>query len=139
MTATTRTPVDTVAAPALLDRYRDACTVTDAPLDTFIVYLRELAKADLATLAPDITDPDVARAVAVGYVQGTLQVLAAHLTSRFDAEVRSAPPAALGEVVRDAAVECRNETCDEKFLPWQEECCGCCSDECCAEQTRRES
>lgn len=115
---TTTTAVERTAAPARLERHRDACTETDAPLDVFLGYLRELANADLDALAPDTGDRDVARAVALGHLQGALKALTLHMTSRFSADVRSAPPSGLAAVVEDARVPCKNTLCASSRLPW---------------------
>lgn len=49
-----------------------------------------------------------------------LCLLASRALGKFDADTRTAPPAALAEVVRDARANCGNahQGCTEYVLPW---------------------
>lgn len=118
------TPVEATAAPAVLDAHRTACASPDAPIDAYLAFLRELATADLDTLAPGETDSLRKRSVALGRMQGTVEALTILLTRQLSPELRSAPASVLNELIDDSLVFCRNEACFVKVAPWGDVTCG---------------
>lgn len=125
---TTDAPVATVAAPALLNRFRDAALAPDAPLDATIAYLRELSNADEKTLAGlPVADPATRSHMARCELQLALSTVVHFLTTGVTPDVRAAPPSGLAEVLADVSRKCVNPACDERWLPWE---ATACSPEC---------
>lgn len=132
MTATL-TPIEQVAAPAILDRFHAAAFEQDAPLDAVIAYARELGKANLPALVPDHADMDPARswAIAAGHLQGVIGALARRLADTYSPHVRSAPPSALNDVAYDVTDACPGPGCYERLAPWERDYDGdFCSPDC---------
>lgn len=96
--------VEATAVPSKLDRAVARMVDDDATLTDISAVLQLLGQSD---------DVDGVRIQALCH-------LAARALGRFDADTRTAPPAALAAIVKDARQECCNALngCDEYVLPW---------------------
>ena len=112
---TTTSPVERIAAPALLDRFVARVTADEPTLNDVAGLLQLLGTSD-------------------GHVEPmrlqALCVLAARALGKFDAHTRYAPPDALRDLVADSLVTCAaspENGCVEKVAPWDR---PVCSDDC---------
>lgn len=133
MTATIDRPAD---APSRLDVARDLITNPDATLNDVAEYLRQAGAASINELSNgDETDAISLRtARALGVAQAMCGI-AADVIGRFDADTRSAPSAALAELMSEVLQPCEAFGCDQLVAPWGPNTCG---DEC-ATRVRREA
>lgn len=122
-TATPPAPVQLTRSAAGIDAAVALLSSPDGNLEDALMLLRRVAVADLDAIS---TDNPAAR------IQGLVAFVAQRLRQQYGDDVRTAPPAALNELVRDAAVPCQGPHCLESLLPWTSEWSGeqFCSDAC---------
>jgi hypothetical protein len=111
------------AAVALLSR-------PDGNLEDVAMLLRRAATADLDAIST--VDP-------AARLQGLAAFVAARLRELYDDRIRTAPPAALKELVDFTVSPCRGPRCMENVLPWDEYGPEWCSAQCRNEDLRERS
>lgn len=117
-------PVQLTHSAAGIDAAVALLSGPDANLEDVAMLLRRLATADLDAIS---TSDPAAR------LQALCAFVAQRLREQFDQETRVAPPAALGELVRESMRPCLAPTCGEDCAPWQ---ANPCSPGCSAEAQR---
>lgn len=124
---TTDTPVETLTPTDPLAPALAAVLAEDSSLDAIVFLLRKAG----STPAEEI---DVSPYIVQARLATVCWLVAKQLSERWDATTRSAPRAALAEVVRDVLRPCDAPSCDELRAPWESSTCD--SAECVAEVYR---
>lgn len=119
-TATQAPPVQITRSAQGIDAAVALVSQPDGTLEDVAMLLRRVAVADLDAIS---VDNPAAR------LQGLCAFVAARLREQYDDDIRTAPPAALKELVADAADYCQFAGCLTHVLPWEDEA-PFCSPQC---------